>query len=341
MKRIVNKFALLIISLTLSTQVNSKNLLEKKIQSLNKDQVNQFSKLLTKICESKKFLDNLEKHGSFPNFGTKKNWKNKCSDLKNHSTGDGLKKFLTENFNIKKIKDKPGLLTGYYEPLINVSNSKDSIFKFPILKQNKNYYKKPRAFIEKNFSLKDVILWTDDPINLFFLQIQGSGIGQFHDKKRVRIGYAGNNDLKYTSIGKILLKKKYMKSGDINLFSIKNWLRENPKLSNKIMNQNERYIFFKKLNQRMGTHVSGALGIELKPNFSIAVDDNIYPLGLPFILEIYKNESILPTVSMDTGAAILGPNRADLFLGRGEAAELAAGKLKKKIFLHALIPYNE
>tara|TARA_B100000963_G_C22547066_1_gene634922 strand:+ start:146 stop:1171 length:1026 start_codon:yes stop_codon:yes gene_type:complete len=341
LKRIVKKLVLLAVSFTISTHVNSKNILEKKIRSLSKDHIIQFSKLLTKVCDSSKFLDNLENHKSFPNFGSKKNWKYKCRDLKNHTGNGNFKKFLVENFNIKKIDNKPGLLTGYYEPLVNVSNSKDNIFKFPILKENKNYFKKPRAFIEKNFNLKDVILWTDDPINLFFLQIQGSGIGEFQDKKRIRIGYAGNNDLKYTSIGKILLKKKYIKYGDINLFSIKDWLRKNPQLSKGIMNQNERYIFFRKSNEKISTQVSGALGVPLKPNFSIAVDKNIYPLGLPFIIEIYRDKSILPAVSMDTGAAIVGTNRADLFLGRGEIAEQKAGKLKKKIFLYTLIPYNE
>ena len=341
MKRVVKKLALLIICFTLSAQAKSKNLTEKKIQNLDNVRVDHFSKLLTKICDSKKFLDNIEKHKSFPNFGRKENWKNKCRSIKNHSGNYSLKKFITENFDIKKLNDTPGLLTGYYEPLINVSYSKNHNFKFPILKQNKKYHKQTRAFIEKNYSLKDVILWTDDPINLFFLQIQGSGIGEFQNKDRVKIGYAGNNGLKYTSIGKILIKKKYIKSKDINLFSIKDWLKKNPQLSKEIMNKNQRYIFFKKSNERIQDHVSGALGIPLKPDFSTAVDKNIYPLGLPFIIEFYKDSSILPAVSMDTGAAIIGPNRADLFLGRGEIAEQKAGKLKKKIFLYTLIPYNE
>ena len=341
LKKVVKKLALLIIYLTLSAQANSKNLLEKKILNLEKDYVNHFSKLLTKICGSKIFLDNLEKHKSFPKFGSKQNWENKCRGLQNQSNKNGLKKFIIENFDIRKINDTPGLLTGYYEPLINVSNSRNSNFKFPILKHNKKYYKKSRAFIENNYNLEDVILWTDNPINLFFLQIQGSGIGEFQNKNKVRISYAGNNGLKYTSIGKVLFRGNYIKSKDINLFSIKDWLKKNPQLSKEIMNKNQRYIFFKKSNKEMGTHVSGALGIPLKPEFSIAVDKNIYPLGLPFIIEFQTNSSILPTVSMDTGAAIIGPNRADIFLGRGEVAEQKAGKLKKKIFLHILIPYNE
>ena len=85
----------------------------------------------------------------------------------------------------------------------------------------------------------------------------------------------------------------------------------------------------------------GAFGTPLAPNLSVAVDKNIYPLGLPFFIQMEKNESILPVISSDTGGAIIGPNRADLFFGRGEVAEKKAGVLKKKIYLHAFIPYSK
>ena len=86
--------------------------------------------------------------------------------------------------------------------------------------------------------------------------------------------------------------------------------------------------------------IPGAFGIPLIPNYSVAVDKNIYPLGLPFFIQMEKDKSILPVVSLDTGGAIIGANRADLFFGRGKVAERKAGVLKKKIYLHAFIPYS-
>ena len=107
------------------------------------------------------------------------------------------------------------------------------------------------------------------------------------------------------------------------------------------MNQNKRFIFFKEISFRVGAQPIGAFGIPLIPNYSVAVDKNIYPLGLPFFIQMEKDKSIMPVVSLDTGGAIIGANRADLFFGRGEVAEKKAGTLKKKIYLHAFIPYSK
>ena len=147
--------------------------------------------------------------------------------------------------------------------------------------------------------------------------------------------------MSYTSIGKILIKKEYINRENVNLFTIKEWLRANPNLSKELLNQNKRFIFFKEISFGVGAQPVGALGIPLMPNYSIAVDKKIYPLGLPFFIQIEKDKSILPVVSLDTGGAIIGANRADLFFGRGEIAERKAGILKKKIYLHAFIPYSK
>ena len=176
---------------------------------------------------------------------------------------------------------------------------------------------------------------------MFFLHIQGSGIGQFENNKNIRIIYDGNNKQDYSSIGKYLVKKKLIEKKNVSLFTIKEWLRKNNDLSKKIMNKNKRFIFFKIEFQPLSSYPVGAMGIKLSPNHSIAVDDKIYPLGLPFIVEAVDKSFSIPTVSLDTGSAIIGRNRADLFLGRGEKAEKIAGNLKKKIYLYALIPYSK
>ena len=340
MKKIKIKFLLIYFVVNLlNNQAFSSKISNKQILELSDKQVTLFLNHLQSVCNSNKFYENLNRTFEHK-FGKPTEWKKKCMTLEENKSAKNFKKFLIENFKFKKIQEKSGLLTGYYEPVIRVSRNRDAFYKFPILDKNNFYTKKPRSFIEKNFKEKDVIFWTDDEINLFFLHIQGSGIGEFTNKEKVKLVYNGNNGISYKSIGKILIKKNYINSKDVNLFTIKKWLRANPTLSKKILFQNKRFIFFKEMSFGIDKQPVGAFGIPLAPNFSVAVDKNIYPLGLPFFIQMEKNESILPVISLDTGGAIIGPNRADLFFGRGSVAEKEAGVLKKKIYLHAFIPYS-
>ncbi len=317
----------------------SSKIINKQILNLSDTQVSLFLNELRGVCKSSTFYKNLNK--KFDNkFGDANEWKRKCLTLKKKISAKEIKKYLIQNFKFKKIENTSGLLTGYYEPVIRVSRKRNDVYKFPILSKNKNYINKPRMFIEKNFKKKDVILWTDDEVNLFFLHIQGSGIGEFENSEKVKLVYGGNNGMSYTSIGKLLIRKKYISNDNVNLFTIKEWLRANPDLSEEILNQNKRFIFFKEMSFAIGKQPIGAFGAPLVPNYSVAVDTNIYPLGLPFFIQMEKDKSIMPVVSLDTGGAIIGANRADLFLGRGEVAERQAGTLKKKIYLHAFIPYS-
>ena len=340
MKKIKIKFLLIYFFINfLNNQAFSSKISNKQILELSDKQVTLFSNQLQNVCNSNKFYENLNKKFKHK-FGKPTEWKKKCLILEENKSAKDFKKFLIKNFKFKKIQEKSGLLTGYYEPIIKVSRNRDAFYKFPILNKNNFYTKKPRSFIEKNFREKDVILWTDDEINLFFLHIQGSGIGEFTNKEKVKLVYNGNNDMSYKSIGKILIKKNYINKNNVNLFTIKKWLRANPTLSKEILHQNKRFIFFKEMSFGKDKNPIGAFGTPLEPNLSVAVDKNIYPLGLPFFIQMEKNESILPVISLDTGGAIIGPNRADLFFGRGEVAEKKAGILKKKIYLHAFIPYS-
>ncbi len=341
MQKIKIKFLLIYFFLNfINNQAFSSKISNKQILELSDTQVALFSNHLKTVCNSGKFYKNLNKKFEHK-FGKPTEWKKKCLILEENKSPKDFKKFLIKNFKFEKIQEKSGLLTGYYEPIINVSRNRDTFYKFPILNKNNFYTKKPRSFIEKNFRGEDVILWTDDEINLFFLHIQGSGIGEFPDKEKVKLVYNGNNNMSYTSIGKILIKKNYINKNNVNLFTIKKWLRANPTLSKEILHQNKRFIFFKEMSFGIDKNPVGAFGIPLAPNLSVAVDKNIYPLGLPFFIQMEKNESILPVISSDTGGAIIGPNRADLFFGRGEVAEKKAGVLKKKIYLHAFIPYSK
>ena len=340
MKKTKIKFLLICFFVSFSNNpAFSSKISNKQILDLSEKQVELFSNQLRNVCNSNKFYKNLNKIFKHE-FGKPNEWKQKCLILKEKNSIEEFKNYLIQNFKFKKIQENSGLLTGYYEPIIRVSRKQNNVYKFPILGRNTYYIKKPRKFIEKNFRKKDVILWTDDKVNLFFLHIQGSGIGEFLNKEKVKLVYDGNNEMSYTSIGKLLIKKKYINKNSINLFTIKEWLRANSDLSKEILNQNKRFIFFKERSFGVGAQPIGAFGAPLMPNYSIAVDKNIYPLGLPFFIQMEKDKSILPVVSLDTGGAIVGPNRADLFFGRGRFAEKKAGVLKKKIYLHAFIPYS-
>ena len=323
----------------LNNHAFSSKIINKQILNLSDTQVSLFLNELRDVCKSSTFYKNLNK--KFDNkFGDANEWRRKCLTLKKKISAKEIKKYLIQNFKFKKIENTSGLLTGYYEPVIRVSRKRNDVYKFPILSKNKNYINKPRMFIEKNFKKKDVILWTDDEVNLFFLHIQGSGIGEFENSEKVKLVYGGNNEMSYTSIGKLLIRKKYISKDNVNLFTIKNWLRKNSDLSAEILNQNKRFIFFKEMSFDKAEQPIGAFGTPLVPNYSVAVDKNIYPLGLPFFIQMEQDKSIMPVVSLDTGGAIIGANRADLFCGRGDVAEKKAGTLKKKIYLHAFIPYS-
>ncbi len=303
-----------------------------KFNSVENDLDNFFDSF-KKVCK-KKTLQNLKTHSSYPNFGTKNQWERICKKLGKENLNFS---FILRNFKMKKLSDKEGILTGYYEPEINVSFNRTKKFNIPLLKFNKNYDMLERKKIESNFRIQDVLLWTDSKIELFFLQIQGSGLGLLENKKKIKINYAGNNSKKYSSIGKLLKRKKLI-NGEINLFTIKKFLYENPSLVNKILNHNERYIFFDIAKESVKKSSIGSLGIGLTPYTSVAIDKKYYPLGIPLILHKVMDNKIIAVMSMDTGGAIIGKNRADLFTGRGAKAEKIAGELKKKLLIYVLVP---
>ena len=201
-------FKVLILSLVfLFKDTNSENLINtNKLLKYNlvEGDINKFFKSLKKVCE-KKLLQNLQRHPSYPSLGTANQWKLVCNNLKTKALN---KSFLLQNFRFKELSDKVGILTGYYEPEIMVSFKKTKKFNIPLLKHNKKYDMLERKKIEANFKMEDVLVWTDNKIELFFLQIQGSGVGTLENKRQIKINYGGNNKKKYSSIGKFLKKKK-------------------------------------------------------------------------------------------------------------------------------------
>ena len=280
------------------------------------------------------------------------------------------KLFFQENFTPYKLYDEnnsdQGLITGYYEPLLNGSRTKNGKFQYPIykipndlivvdlnsiypelkkyrlrgqLKGNKLIPYHARNEMENNKNLEP-ICYVDNKVDLFFLQIQGSGKVKFQDGSIINVGYANQNGRAYNSIGKAMIKKGYITANQGSLQGIKKWFEQNPTKVDEVLNINESYIFF----QESKKSATGALGVELVAQRNLAVDRSFIPLGMPVFIQtnnpINKKEINQLMVAADVGGAIKGQIRADFFWGNSKLAEETAGKMKQKGILYMLLPNN-
>ena len=203
MKKVINFLFLLII---FPTTLNSKN--HQIFEQIEKKNLIEFNKLFKKVCSTQTFFKNLVSHSSYPVFGSKESWERICVKIKKKKLEKDV--LIKEYFQIKILSKIDGKLTGYYEPKIKVSQIKTKYFSIPILKYDKKFSGMERNEINKQFRESDVLLWTDDKIDFFFLQIQGSGLGVFENGEKIKILYNGNNNLKYTSIGNVMIKKSLL-----------------------------------------------------------------------------------------------------------------------------------
>ena len=294
----------------------------------------------------------------------KEQFKEVCENSLDFTDG---KEFFTKNFTPKVLVSSTGdkgLITGYYEPLLYGSKIKSDLYKYPIYKtpkdlviiKNKKKYPSfknlryrakiknrryvpydTREQIEKRDDL-EVICYVEDKIDLFFLQVQGSGRVLLDNGELINVGYANQNGRKYKSIGKKLIEDGYLEKEEVTLQTIKAFLLENPKKVDEILNYNPSYIFFTQKEQT----ATGSLNVPLVAKRNIAVDRRYIPLGMPVFLETSNpktNESINKLViAADTGGAIKGEIRADYFLGYGDEAMELAGLMKEEGRLFMLIP---
>lgn len=241
-----------------------------------------------------------------------------------------------------------GLFTGYYEIDVPASPVREGPYTEPV-------YALPPDLAKPYFSRAEIdagalagrgleIAWSSDPVGVFFMQIQGSGRLVFPDGSIRRVNYAGQNGHGYVAIGKVLIDRGYMEKGAVNAPAIMAWLRANPALMREIMHTNPSYVFFKPNDKPEGPF--GAQGVALTSGRSLAVDRKLFPMGLPVWLETetVPTPTVRPLawnrlmVAQDTGGAIKGPVRGDIFFGNGpEAAELA-GYMKNKGRYYVLLP---
>lgn len=278
--------------------------------------------------------------------------------------------FFSENFSAYELYNSDGtnqgLITGYYEPMLNGSLQKSEKYKYPIYKTPEDMYiidlsdsypelKKyrlrgklvngkivsydDRSELNKRDDL-EAVCYVDDEIDLFFLQIQGSGKVKLDNGETINVGYANQNGHKYFAIGKSLLKEGVLKEFGASLQGIKAYLRANPTRIEEVLNKNRSFIFFSQRDKG----ATGALGSELVGGRNLAVDKSYIPLGMPVFINTKSSvtqENINRLmVAADVGGAIKGEIRADFFFGNGENAELEAGGMKEKGKLTILVPNN-
>jgi membrane-bound lytic murein transglycosylase A len=187
------------------------------------------------------------------------------------------------------------------------------------------------------------LLWLADPIDAFFLQIQGSGRVRLPDGKVVRVTYAAQNGRPYVPIGRVLADKGQIPLDQVSMQSIRAWLAAHPQDAQSVMDQNPSYVFFRELNElRPNDGPPGALGVPLTPGRSIAVDRQYIPLGAPVWISTTDPLDSSPLqrlmLAQDVGGAIRGPARADLFFGWGQDAEERGGRMHAPGTEYVLLP---
>ncbi len=301
--------------------------------------------------------------------GTVGDWRAPCAAMAALDPTDGaaLRRLIEDRFEPVAARGAAadGLFTGYYEPEIAVSTTPDETYKIPVLGRPGDLvevdlgrfkpelkgeriagrvvdgrlipYDERAAIAAGSLAGKvPVLYWAASAIDAFFLEIQGSGQARLPDGTIRRIGYAAQNGWPYVAIGRVMVKDGLLQPGTVTLQSIKAWLLDHPAQAQQVMNRNPSYVFFRDLGAASGP--IGAQGAALTARRSIAVDRRFHPLGVP----IFVDTTLPPAtpdqappsfrhlmVAQDTGGAIRGPVRGDVFFGAGAAAEQSAGAMKQ------------
>ncbi|HIP13348.1 MAG TPA: peptidoglycan N-acetylmuramoylhydrolase [Arcobacter sp.] len=325
----------------------------KELVGFKEDNLNLALEVFQKSCKSRR---------------VNKELKNVCKKAIKATNG---KLFFTTHFIAYKLLNKKnsdqGLITGYYEPILQGSFTKTNIYKYPIYKtpkdlisvrlnslypKLKNYTLRgkvvgnklvpyeTREELEKQKDKLEALLYVDSKVDRFFLEIQGSGKVRLENNEIVNVAYSNQNGRKYFAVGRQLIKDGSIKRKDMSLQAIKKWCDENPSKVDKLFNLNESTVFFT-LSKKSAT---GSLGVPLVAKRNIAVDKKYIPLGFPVFLNtknpIDNSDINILVTAADTGGAIKGDIRADLFWGNTKEAKLGAGKMAQRGLLTILIPKN-
>ncbi|MCH2630514.1 MAG: MltA domain-containing protein [Nisaea sp.] len=301
-------------------------------------------------------------------------WKHVCNQIKaKRFSESSFRDFLKTDFNVFQIRYKgsgEGLFTGYYEPTLHGSFKSTEEYNTPVypkpddlihvdLGKWKNTLNGSHVFgrvvgekLKPYFSRSEIssgalagklkpILWLKSDVDAFFLHIQGSGRVILPSGEVYRLGYAGKNGRKYYSIGRYLVKIGAISKEAVSMQSIKKWLNANPGKKTDVLNMNPSYVFFRRIKSNSGP--IGSQGVSLTSGRSLAVDRRYSALGAPIWLSAdFQDEKGRKLqrlmIAQDTGGAIRGPIRGDVFWGSGKTAEQLAGVMKAKGSIYVFFP---
>lgn len=313
--------------------------------------------------------------GPTPVAGTVADWSAACTALLAATDEAALRRAVESTFKPLRIlnnSDDLGLFTGYYEPSLNGSLRRSAHYRVPLYQKPADLLSVDLEQFHERYAGKSIsgrigngtfkpyferaeiasgaladrrleLVWVDDPVDAFFLHIQGSGRVQLEDGSEMRVGYGGQNGRPYYAIGRELVDRGALALEEVSMQSIRHWLEANPQEAETVMSTNRSYVFFRELE---GEGPLGTMGVALTPGRSMAIDRQHLPLGAPLWLDGAapgpEGEGDRPLqrllIAQDTGGAIKGPVRGDVFWGYGAEAELTAGHMKHEGRLWLLLP---
>lgn len=281
-----------------------------------------------------------------PDFGTVGEWRPTCTAAAALPAGDddAARRFFEGNFVPELAGNNDaadGLFTGYFEITLNGSHRRGGPFQTPLYRRPADPDRYSRAEIEEG-SLAGQgleLVWVDSPVDAFFLEIQGSGIVRLPGNKTMRVGYDSGNGHPYIPVGRLLIERGTIPREQMTMAAIRDWMQAHPQEATALRRENPSYVFFHEAN---GPGPLGAERVVLTPQRSLAVDRAFLALGMPIWLDARERfgpgEYHRLVVAQDTGGAIKGPVRGDLFWGNGNQAATAAGAMNARGRYWLLLP---
>lgn len=312
--------------------------------------------------------------GKLSRAGRVRDWRAPCRAAARVRTGDdtAARLFFETWFTPHRMTvagEANGLFTGYYEAELKGSWKKTKRFHVPIYARPQDLVSVDLGQFTPQWKGKSIagrvhrgrlvpyynrgaidrgalrgkgleIMWVDDPVDVFFLHVQGSGRVVMTDGRIIRLGFAARNGQPYVAIGRVLIKRGAIAKNQVSMQSIRTWLAKHPREAAEIMAQNPSFIFFRR---QQGENPIGAQGVPLTPGRSLAVDRRFVPLGIP--LWLVTRDPVPPhrplrrlMVAQDTGSAIKGAVRGDVFWGSGQEAARRAGRMREQGRYYLLLP---
>ena len=299
-------------------------------------------------------------------------WARVCVEARDPAVAADPRAFFERTFRVYALTDRhraEGLFTGYYEPLLNGSLTREGPFQTALYAVPDDMVTADLGAFGSEYAGKRLVgrvvdgrfvpypdraaidgghldgrghelVWVDDAVEAFFLHIQGSGRVRLPDGSTFRVGYAAQNGLPYTAIGRTLIERGAIARENMSMQAIRAWLKANPGDGVDLMRTNRSYVFFRQVPSEAGGPL-GALDVGLTAMRSLAVDRTLLPLGAPVFLDVAMPDGARLRrlfVAQDTGGAIRGPVRGDVFVGSGDEAGELAGRMAQKGRAWILLP---